>query len=103
MLWAEQISQGKGSYPMPGSRSTEIRETYLKAAETGYIPAIRNFIQLLENKGKYKDAYYWRQQAVQHGDLTALVAMGNILSGNSELYRFVTPILSKRKLILACI
>lgn len=100
MLWAEQISQGKDSYPMPGSRTTEIRKTYLQAAETGYIPAIRNFIQILENKGKYEDAYYWRQQAVQHGDLTALVAMGNILSGNSELYRFVEPDLKQAKAYL---
>lgn len=97
MLMAQQIEQGEGSYPMPGSRATEARKTYLKAAQTGYIPAIRNYIQLLENKGKYQDAYYWRQQAVQRGDLTSLVAMGGILSGQSEFYRFVEPDLKQAK------
>ncbi len=97
MLKAQQIEQGKGSYPMPGSRATEARKTYLQAAQTGYIPAIRNYIQGLESKGKYNDAYYWRQQAVQHGDLTALVAMGNILSGQSDLYRFIESDIKQAK------
>lgn len=97
MLAAQQIERGEGSYPMPGSRATEARKTYLQAAQTGYIPAIRNYIQLLENKGKYRDAYYWRQQAIQHSDLTALVAMGNILSGQSDLYRFVESDIKQAK------
>ncbi|EOX1796584.1 sel1 repeat family protein [Vibrio cholerae] len=97
MLLAQQIEQGEGSYPVPGSRANAARKTYLKAAETGYIPAIRKYIQLLENKEKYQDAYYWRQQAVQRGDLTSLVAMGGILSGQSELYRFVEPDLKQAK------
>ncbi|MFG0605349.1 sel1 repeat family protein [Vibrio mimicus] len=100
MLMAQQIEQGQGSYPMPGSRVTEARKTYLQAAKTGYIPAVRKYIQLLENKGKYKDAYYWRQQAVQHGDLTALAAMGSILSGQSDVYHFVEPDLKQAKAYL---
>lgn len=89
LLKAEQINQGEGNFPIPGSRVTLARETYLKAAEMGHIPAIRRYIQFLENKGKYRESYRWRQQALESGDIRSLVVMGNILSGKSERYRFV--------------
>lgn len=89
MEQARRIERGAGTYVMPGERETVVRKTYLAAAETGYVPAIRAYINLLEDKGRYKEAFDWRRKALQAGDLTSLAALGFIYSGQSEGYPFI--------------
>ncbi|MGF1908696.1 sel1 repeat family protein [Vibrio kasasachensis] len=62
---------------------------YLAAAKTLYIPAIRNYISLLEDKGRYKEAYEWRLTALEQGDITSLAVVSKILLGHSSTYSFV--------------
>lgn len=97
MEQARRIESGSGSYMMPGSRDTKVRETYLAAAKTGYVPAIRAYINLLKDKGRYEEAFEWRQKALQAGDLTSLAALGFIYSGQGEAYPFVETDLVRAK------
>lgn len=97
MVKAQQISQGKGSYWAPGSREKAEYQLYTDAAKQGYIPAIRKYIQLLENEGKFKQALQWRKQAIKEGDLTSLAAVAMILSGYSSNYQFVEKDLATAK------
>ncbi|CAH1544356.1 sel1 repeat family protein [Vibrio rotiferianus] len=86
---ASQIEAGKGTYVLPGSRETNARHTYLKAAETGYLPAILNYIKYLESAQMYGKAYEWRVKAMEAGDLTSLPILASLLTEQSEPYGFV--------------
>ncbi len=81
MEQAEALAEGSGSYYVPGERETSVRKEYLKAAELGYIPAIRKYIQILEGQGKFESAFEWRNKALQQGDITSLASLGLIYSG----------------------
>ncbi|EKO3626152.1 sel1 repeat family protein [Vibrio metschnikovii] len=85
------IEQGHGISLMPGARETTVRELYLAAAKTGYIPAIRHYIGLLESKDRFEEAYEWRLVALNQGDLISLASVANILLGQRVSYEFVTP------------
>ncbi|EKO3940828.1 sel1 repeat family protein, partial [Vibrio metschnikovii] len=85
------IEQGHGISLMPGARETTVRELYLAAAKTGYIPAIRHYIGLLESKGRFEEAYEWRLVALNQGDLISLASVAKILLGQRTSYEFVTP------------
>lgn len=100
MRRAEQYHEGKGGIGLPGSQETKVRETYLRAANMGYIPAIKTYIQLLEEKGRYKDAFKWRMQAIKEGDITSLASVGIILGGYSQVYQSVQPDLVRAKAYL---
>ena len=86
---AENIHSGEGLYLMPGGRSTVVDGLYLAAAETEYIPAIRYYIDILEQKGKFEDAYKWRLIALEKGDITSLATVSKILLGRISTYSFV--------------
>lgn len=86
---ASQVEAGKGTFVLPGSRQTNARHTYLKAAEAGYLPAILNYIKYLEGAQMYGKAYEWRVKAMEAGDLTSLPILASILIDQSEPYGFV--------------
>ncbi|MBD1565854.1 sel1 repeat family protein [Vibrio sp. S12_S33] len=86
---AALIQQGEGVYFMPGERETEARKMYLEAAKTRYIPAMRHYIDILENKGDFQNVYKWRLSALEEGDIVSLAAVTKILLGKGASYRFV--------------
>lgn len=88
---AKQVQEGGGLFLMPGERETKVRELYLAAAKTNYIPAMRRYIGILESKGRFEDAYQWRLMALEQGDITSLATVVKILLGDSASYHFVTP------------
>ena len=94
---AKSIESGEGTYIFPGSREKTIDKMYKAAADTGYMPAVRNYIQRLEDLGNYQEAFKWRQKAVKEGDLTSLAAVAIILSGFSTDYQFVDQDLATAK------
>lgn len=98
---AQQLETGQGTYLMPGSRETEVRHTYQKAAETGYLPAILTFIKYLENAQMYEEAYEWRVKAMKKGDLKSLPILASILMAQSESYAFVEPDFIRAKAYLS--
>ncbi|WP_244187306.1 sel1 repeat family protein [Vibrio qinghaiensis] len=86
---AKQVQAGSGLFLMPGERETKVRELYLAAAKTNYIPAMRFYIDILESKGRFKEAYQWRLMALEQGDITSLATIIKILLGDSASYQFV--------------
>jgi len=98
---ASQVEAGKGIFFLSGSRETNARQTYLKAAETGYLPAILNYIKCLEGAQMYEKAYEWRIKAMEAGDLTSLPILASILTAQSEPYGFVESDLVAAKAYLS--
>lgn len=94
---ARRYQNGDGYFVLPGARDTQVRKMYLEAAQTGYIPAMRAYISLLEDKGRYKEALQWREKALHAGDLTSLAALGFVYAGQSENYQFVQTDLAKAR------
>ncbi len=90
MEYATNLSNEVGQFTLPGERDTQIRKLYLNASELGYIPAIRKYIQILEEKRQFQLAFEWRKQALSYGDIMSLASIGLIYSGliNSN-YKFV--------------
>lgn len=97
MQKAAELEQGAGTYLLPGGRDKAVSKLYEQAADTGYMPAIRNYIQRLEDEGNYQEAFKWRERAVKEGDLTSLAAVAIILSGYSSNYSFIQEDLAKAK------
>jgi hypothetical protein len=101
LSFAQSLEKGDGFFIIPGSRQTEVRKSYLRAAETNYTPAIICYIKHLESLGRYEDAYQWRVTAMKNGDLTSLAILGTILAGKSPNYFFVEPNIPKAKAYLS--
>lgn len=97
MTSAQRLESGEGDYTFDSDRIAQSRSRYLQAAVQGYIPAIKRYIAILESRGKFQEALEWREVGVIQGDITALVSLGNIYSGNSPRYSFVTPDLTRAK------
>ncbi|MCW8336081.1 sel1 repeat family protein [Vibrio sp. SCSIO 43135] len=89
MATAANIANGQGTFLMPGSRETESRLMYKTAAESNFLPAIRHYILLLEQKNKREEAFEWRLKAIELGDLNSLAVAGRAYAGMSEYYSFV--------------
>lgn len=100
MEQAKRYQNGDGYFVLPGGRETQARKLYLSAAQTGYIPAMRAYISLMEDKGRYQEALQWREKALKAGDLTSLAALGFVYAGQSEGYQFVEPDLAKAQAYL---
>jgi len=86
---AHQIEVGKGNFVSSDAREAQVRQIYLKAAETGYLPAILIYIKCLEGDQMYEKAYEWRIKAMEAGDLMSLPILASILTNQSEPYGFV--------------
>lgn len=97
MTSAKRLENGEGDFFFDSSRIDQSHRHYQHAAEAGYIPAIKKYISILESQGKFEQALKWREIGLEHGDITSLVTLGNIYSGNSPRYSFVTPDLLKAK------
>ncbi|WCP68021.1 sel1 repeat family protein [Vibrio tubiashii] len=97
MTSAERLENGEGDYFFESERVALSRERYKHAAVEGYIPAIKRFVAILESRGKFQEALEWREVGVVQGDITSLVTLGNIYSGNSPRYHFVKTDLPKAK------
>lgn len=97
MASAERLENGEGDYFFDSERIAQSRNRYLHAAASGYIPAIKRYVAILESRGQFQDALEWRETALIQGDITSLVTLGNIYSGNSPRYSFVEPDLIKAK------
>lgn len=97
MQKAAELESGEGTYLLPGGRDKAVSKLYEQAANTGYMPAIRNYIQRLEDQHNYQEAFKWRERAIEEGDLTSLAAVAIILSGYSSNYAFVQEDLAKAK------
>ncbi|WP_083628832.1 sel1 repeat family protein [Vibrio panuliri] len=97
MISAQRLESEEGSFFFASDRVAQVEQHYLQAAELGYIPAIKKYITILEQKGKYKEALTWREKALTQGDITSLVSLGAIYSGSSVRYGFVEQDLAKAK------
>jgi TPR repeat protein len=74
-----------------------VLKTYKTAAEDGFIPAMKACIKLYEEQGYYRKALFWRQKAVESGDLTSLVVLAKIYAGEVPSYQFVKKDLVKAR------
>lgn len=97
MTSAERLENGEGDYFFDSERVALSRKRYMHAAVEGYIPAIKRYVAILESRGKFQEALEWREVGVVQGDITSLVTLGNIYSGNSPRYSFVKTDLTKAK------
>jgi hypothetical protein len=97
MTSATRLENGEGDFFFDSGRIAQSHRNYLHAAEAGYMPAIKKYIGVLEAKGQFEQALAWREKSLAHGDITSLVTLGNIYSGSSPRYSFVTPDLIKAK------
>ena len=97
MMYAARLEQGEGDFFFDSDRIAAMSNSYLKAAQAGYIPAIKKYITLLEEQGKLDKAFQWRQKAREQGDVTSLVTLAKIYSGQSQRYDFVNQDLIKAK------
>lgn len=97
MTSAQRLENGEGDYFFASERFERSRSLYLNAATAGYVPAIKRYVAILESSGKFQEALEWREAGLKQGDITSLVTLGNIYSGNSLRYSFVTADLVKAK------
>lgn len=86
---ADSIVNADSGFFLLGGREKEANDLYLMAAETEYIPAIKRYVEILEAKGRYEEAYQWRIRALERGDLSSLATISKILLGNRSIYDFV--------------
>ncbi|WP_100753144.1 hypothetical protein [Vibrio salilacus] len=100
MTYAARLEQGEGEFFFNSDRITAMNQSYLKAAQAGYIPATKKYISLLEEQGKLNRAFEWRQKALEQGDVTSLVTLAKIYSGQSQRYGFIERDLIKAKAYL---
>ncbi|RJX75660.1 sel1 repeat family protein [Vibrio sinensis] len=89
MEQAKVIDETGGNVLVSLSREAKVNGLYLAAAKTNYIPAMKNYIEILESKGQFKQAYQWRMATLEKGDITSLAAVAKILMGESHTYQFV--------------
>ncbi|NOH79397.1 hypothetical protein F0231_06540 [Vibrio sp. RE86] len=83
---AWRISAGELDYVFEAKAQRELNRRYLFAARAGYIPAIKSYIKVLEEKAEFSQAYEWRKTALMAGDITSLVALANIYRDSSSQY-----------------
>ncbi|EGU49474.1 hypothetical protein VII00023_17464 [Vibrio ichthyoenteri ATCC 700023] len=86
---AASMAESEGGLLTSKTYSAEEEALYLRAAETKYIPAIKRYIDVLEARGRFEDAYQWRVQALESGDIKSLAVMSKILLGQSAMYDFI--------------
>ncbi|KOO16279.1 hypothetical protein AKJ18_02980 [Vibrio xuii] len=96
----ERIKNGHISFIFQAKKDRTIMRQYVKAAELGYIPAIRRIIAIFEAGSDFKQALIWREKALENGDLTSLLSLSKIYRGESEQYDFVDIDLVKSKAYL---
>ncbi len=90
MEQANRYQLGGSSFLISEDREAAVRKLYQQAAETGYIPAIKTYVQLLEESGNYQLAFEWREKALHKGCITSLASVAFIYSGiNRNEYSFV--------------
>lgn len=100
MTYASRLEHGDGDYFFDSSRNAAIRDSYFTAASEGYIPATKKYVALLEQQGNFEQALQWREKALAQGDVTSLVTLARIYSGQSTRYSFVSADLAKAKAYL---
>lgn len=96
----ERIKNGHISFIFQAKKDRTIMRQYVKAAELGYIPAIRRIIAIFEAGSDFRQALIWREKALENGDLTSLLSLSKIYRGESEQYDFVGIDLVKSKAYL---
>ncbi|EEX91790.1 hypothetical protein VIOR3934_11082 [Vibrio orientalis CIP 102891 = ATCC 33934] len=85
----ERIKSGHKSFIFQAKGERAMLRQYVKAAELGYIPAIRRIVTIFESESDFKQALVWREKALENGDLTSLISLSRIYRGESDQYSFV--------------
>ncbi|WP_348224403.1 hypothetical protein [Vibrio parahaemolyticus] len=97
---AQRLDSGEGGYIVPSLKQERVASLYLQAAETKNISAMRAYIEWLESHKNFTDAFYWRIQALQAGDILSLVELGLIYSQPKPNYTFIDVDYSTSSLLL---
>ncbi len=97
---SKQLSDGQGPYLVPSVRVTRTEQTYLRAAQTHDVAAIRSYVHWLESKQRFAEAFHWREPALIAGDILALAQLGFIYAGPPRDYAFIERNLNKSNLLL---
>lgn len=63
-----QYEQGRRFFLTSGERKQEVERLYRAAAESGYVPAIRNLRRLMQAKNDMDGYRYWTKIAAELGD-----------------------------------
>lgn len=96
----DRIKSGHKTFIFEAKRDRTMLQQYVKAAELGYVPAIRRIVAIFESESDFKQALIWREKALENGDLTSLLSLSKIYRGDSEQYEFVGIDLVKSKAYL---
>ncbi len=97
---AQRLSDGQGPYLVPSIRVARTEQTYLRAAQTHDVAAIRSYVHWLESKKRFSEAFHWREQALNAGDILALAQLGFIYADPPRDYAFIERNLNKSNLLL---
>ncbi|MDA0385215.1 tetratricopeptide repeat protein [Vibrio owensii] len=97
---AKRLDEGKGQYLVPSVRVKRTGQIYLKAAQTHDVPAMRAYIQWLEKEHQFTEAFHWRFEALNAGDILQLASLGLIYAKPPLNYKFIKTDYAKSNLLL---
>ncbi|EIA1343560.1 sel1 repeat family protein [Vibrio parahaemolyticus] len=97
---AKRLDEGKGPYLVPNVRVRRTAQTYLSAAQTHDVPAMRSYIQWLEKEHQFTKAFHWRFEALKAGDILQLASLGLIYAKPPLNYSFIKADYAKSNLLL---
>ncbi|AEF55527.1 hypothetical protein Mar181_2494 [Marinomonas posidonica IVIA-Po-181] len=87
MIKADHIRNGEGFYFFDYSRLNSALEFYIKGANTGYLPAIKRLVDVLESLKREDESFEWLVKSANKGELASIATVARVLSGNSETYK----------------
>jgi TPR repeat protein len=87
MVQGDLILQGDGSYWFKFTREKAAIEIYKQAAETYYLPAIKKYINILDEIGDKNQTFEWLVKAANLGDLSSVALVARVLSGQRGEYK----------------
>lgn len=97
---SQRLSRRQGPYLVPSVRIARTEQTYLRAAQTHDVAAMRSYVHWLENEHRFVEAFHWREQALNAGDILALAQLGFIYAKPPRGYDFIDVNLNKSNLLL---
>lgn len=97
---SQRLSRGQGPYLVPSVRVARTEQTYLRAAQTHDVAAMRSYVHWLESEHRFVEAFHWREQALKVGDILALAQLGFIYAKPPRGYEFIEPNLNKSNFLL---
>jgi TPR repeat protein len=97
MVQGDLIMQGGGPYWFSFTRKKASIEIYKQAAKTYYLPAIKKFINILDEIGDEDQAFEWLLKAAGLGDLSSIALVARTLSGKRGVHKYAPLSLSQAK------